>query len=312
MSLLGVLHLLLVGAGLLGQIRRPIALRNFAARRRQRRPRQRGRVGTHVGDEPVLVQALGDRHRLSRTEAQLAAGLLLQRRGHERRVGAAGIGLGLDRGHRGRSIGEGAGQGCGGPLVEHQRTLSGQLAFGVEIAAGGQAHAVHLDHLGAKVGRLASRWRSGAAVSAGDVHLCLQVPIRRRAERHAGPLALDDDAGGHRLHPAGRQTGHHLLPQNRRHLIAIQAVEDPPGLLGIDHAAVEIPRVVDRGLDGVGGDLVKHHAPYRHLGAEHLEQVPCNRLALAILIRCQIELVCVGQQALQVLHLGLLVSSDHV
>jgi hypothetical protein len=111
--------------------------------------------------------------------------------------------------------------------------------------------------------------------------------------------------------PADRRR-HHLLPQNRRHLVAVEAVEDSPGLLGIDHAAVEIPRVVDRGLDGVGGDLVKHHAPYRHLGAEHLEQVPCNRLALAILIRCEIELVRVGQQALQMLHLGLLVSGDHV
>ena len=47
--------------------------------------RERGRVGAHVGDVTVLVEALRDLHGAPRAEAQLAVGLLLQRRGGERR-----------------------------------------------------------------------------------------------------------------------------------------------------------------------------------------------------------------------------------
>ncbi len=42
------------------------------------------RVGTHVGNVAFFVQLLGDLHRLARGQAQLAVGLLLQRRSGER------------------------------------------------------------------------------------------------------------------------------------------------------------------------------------------------------------------------------------
>ena len=305
--LLRVLDLLLVGARLLWQVGRPVALRDFAACCLERRLRQRGRVGTHVGDETVFVQSLGHRHGLRRTEAQLAPRLLLQGGGHEGRVGTAGVGLGLHRGDRGRCVGQRCRQRRGLGLVQHQRTLTGQLAIGIEIAAGGQTHAVQFDHLGAEPCR--SR---RCTIPWSGCNLGLEVPIGRNLKGHAGPLAFHHDAGGHRLHPTRRQPRHHLLPQNRRHLVAVEAVEDSTGLLSIDHATIQLARVVDGRLDGIGRDLVEHHAAHRNLGAEHLQQVPRNCLTLAILIRCEEQLVRLGQQPLQMLHLGLLVAGHHV
>ena len=70
-----------------------VALADDLARLAHRDAGDRGRVRSHVGDEPdlalggldALVQPLGDRHRPLRAEAELAARLLLERRGRERR-----------------------------------------------------------------------------------------------------------------------------------------------------------------------------------------------------------------------------------
>ena len=130
----------------------------------------------------------------------------------------------------------------------------------------------------------------------GVVERGLQVPPGGRVERHALPLPLHHDTGGHRLHATGREPGHDLLPQHRRDLVAVEAVEDAAGLLGVDQAAVELAGIVDGVLDRLGGDLVEHHPPDRDLGVEHLEQVPGDGLPLAVLIRRQVELVGVLQQ----------------
>ena len=83
--LLRVLDLPVVVARRVGNRLGAVELARLVARRGDRRLRQRRRVGAHVGDVAVLVQALGDAHRVLRREAQLAARLLLERRGHERR-----------------------------------------------------------------------------------------------------------------------------------------------------------------------------------------------------------------------------------
>ena len=49
-----------------------------------------------LADVDALVEALGDLHGARRREAELARGLLLQRRGGEGRVGVALERLGLD------------------------------------------------------------------------------------------------------------------------------------------------------------------------------------------------------------------------
>ena len=59
---------------------------------------QTERVGTHIGDKTgqavlaqldAFIQLLRDAHRAARRHVQLAAGLLLERRGDERRCGGA-------------------------------------------------------------------------------------------------------------------------------------------------------------------------------------------------------------------------------
>ena len=113
-SLLRVLHLALVAARLGWNVLRAEQRRRLRARGREGGLGQRGRVGAHVGDVAVLVEALGDAHRRLRGEAELAARLLLQRRGHERRARPADVRLLLDAADR------------EGNAVEARRTVRGR------------------------------------------------------------------------------------------------------------------------------------------------------------------------------------------
>ncbi len=106
--LLRVLHLALVAARRGRNELCAVQLCGLRASRRERRLRQRRRVGAHVGDVAVLVEPLRDAHRGLRREAELAARFLLQGRRHEGRRGASGVRLLLDRAHRERGAGEGS------------------------------------------------------------------------------------------------------------------------------------------------------------------------------------------------------------
>jgi len=82
----------------------------------------------------------------------------------------------------------------------------------------------------------------------------------RAAPNEGGALAAVSVSRGHALDPAGRKPGHDLAPQDGRHLVAVEPVEDTAGLLGIDQAAIEVPPLLDGAGDGLGGDLVEDHA----------------------------------------------------
>ena len=69
---------------------------------------------------------------------------------------------------------------------------------------------------------------------------------------------------------------------------------------------------LERALDRVLGDLVEHHAPHGDLRLEHLAQVPGDRLALAVLVRREQELVGLGELLLQIRDDALLVGVDDV
>ena len=56
------------------------------------------------------------------------------------------------------------------------------------------------------------------------------------------PLSLDDHFDGDRLHTAGRKPACDFFPQQRADLIADDAVENAPGLLGIDFVLVDLAR----------------------------------------------------------------------
>ena len=63
---------------------------------------------------------------------------------------------------------------------------------------------------------------------------------------------------------------------------------------------VDLARVVDRGEDRRLGDLVEDHPVHRDaLRLQLVEQVPGDRLALAVLVGGEVELVGVLEQALE-------------
>ena len=98
-------------------------------------------VGSHVGDEAVLVQALGDAHHLAAGQTQLAAGFLLQGARHERRLRRRAVRLVLDADDRERLARE-----CGdefiGTRFGDDDDVRGRVALLVEVLAGGDACAV--------------------------------------------------------------------------------------------------------------------------------------------------------------------------
>ena len=305
--LLGVLDLVGVVARSVGQVVLAVLLQDLRTGRIQSRLRQTRGVGTHVGDEAVLVQTLRGGHRLRRGHAQLAAGLLLQRRGHERRRRLACVRLGFDGAHGHRALGERVTHGHRGRLVEEDRALvgrCGQRAVLAEVLARGEFLTGQFDERSGEL-RLVL---GGLLVTEGG----LQIPPRRDPERHALTFTLHHDTGRDGLHTPGGQPRHDLLPQHRRDLVAVEPVEDATGLLGIDEASVELTRVVDRVADRLGRDLVEDHALDGHLRVQDLEQVPRDGLSLTILIRREIELVGILQQLLQMADVVLLLGADDV
>jgi len=138
------------------------------------------------------------------------------------------------------------------------------------------------------------------------------IPIRSAGKGHAFPLALHNQSCRHRLHTAGGQTRPDLAPQHRGQLVAVQAVKDTTGLLRIDHIGVDITGLFKGLFDGVLRDLVEHHALDRHLRLERFHQMPCDGLALTILISGEIKLIGFFQGGFQISHGLALVGSDDV
>src|SRR5690606_34189662 len=135
-------------------------------------------------------------------------------------VGTAGVGLCVDGADREVRSLEGAGQGPGRLLVERQDAV-GDVAGGVEVTARGDAGAVDGDQGGVEGG--------GVAVLGEPAD---EVPIGGGGEGHPLAFALHDDADRHGLHSTGRQTGGDLFPQDGRHLVSVETVEDAASLLG--------------------------------------------------------------------------------
>ena len=291
-----------VGARLLRRILGPKKFDDLQPRGSDRLARKRGRIGAHVCDVAVLVQALGHPHRPLRGEPELPGRLLLQSRGDEGRVGPAGERLFLDLGDHGpgrrqlmpQPSGLGLQQQVGGGL---------QLAgIPVEVPSARQNSAAQSRHARGEAPRLAVL----------GLKLHLHGPVVGGYERHPLPLPLDHDPGRHRLDAARRQPRLNLLPQHGRNFVAIEPIQYPPRLLGVDQTAVDLPGVAERRFDGGLRDLVEDHPPHRHLGTQHLLEVPRDRLALAVLIRCEHQLVGAAQRAPKLGDLTPLLAGDHV
>ena len=86
----------------------------------------------------VFVEPLRDTHGALRAVVQLAAGLLLQRGGHKRRVRAAGIRFVLDRSNGEFGLLQAVGK-LGGLLLVDDGGLAFELATVIKIAPLGHA-----------------------------------------------------------------------------------------------------------------------------------------------------------------------------
>ena len=98
--LLGVLDLAVVEPRLGGDVVVAVEGGSLRSRRVEGLGRQRGRVGAHVGDVAALVEALRHPHRPLGIPPESPRGLLLQRGGHEGRLGRLRAGLLLHGGDR--------------------------------------------------------------------------------------------------------------------------------------------------------------------------------------------------------------------
>ena len=87
-----------------------------------------------------------------------------------------------------------------------------------------------------------------------------------------------------------------LRPQHRRDLVAVEPVENPPCLLGVDQATIEVPPVLDGPGDGAGVISWKTMRLTGMVGDSTSKQMPRDGLALAVLVGREIELVGVLEQ----------------
>ena len=278
---LRVLALGLVDVGLVGQRAGAEVARDDVAQFAQRIDRQVHRVGAHVADQAdgafladvhAFVELLRDLHRAARGEAELARGLLLQRRGGERRCRPALALLAGDVGDLQRA--------AGGGDDALARVLGGVAVGDGELL---EFRAVQFRQPGGE-GLRGMRARG------------FDRPVLARDEGFDFFFALDDHAQRRRLHAAGREPALHLAPQHRRQVEPDEVVQRTPRLLRIDQVAGDLARLGHRLLDRARRDLGEHHAVQRLVAdqvalAQDLRDVPADRLALAVRVGRQIEVV---------------------
>ena len=191
-------------------------------------------VGSHIGNEPdrlaadvdAFVQALGHLHGLARREAELARGLLLQRRGRERRVRIAPHGLLLHRRDAEVALLDSRLDRVGGDPVLDVELLEPLPGDGVEAGANVLA-------LGRRQQRL------DGPVLVGLEGLDLGLAVAYEPQRH-------------RLHAPGRAGSRQLAPEHGREGKADQIVERAARQIGLDQRRLDLPR----GLHGVQHGLL--------------------------------------------------------
>ena len=96
-------------------------------------------------------------------------------------------------------------------------------------------------------------------------------------------FALDDQPQGRRLNPAGRSSSANLLPQQRADLVSDQAVEDPPGLLGIHQSGIDLAGTIEGLSDGFLSDFVEENPKeFAIVVGQRFRQVPADGFSFAV------------------------------
>ncbi len=225
MSLLRVLHLGGVGAGRVREVLSAVQLLHLPARSADRRARERGGVGAHIGDVAVFVESLSDAHRAGGTKSHLATGFLLQGRRAKRGVRRATVGLSLHTAHLEVGVVQCLDEAFGTRLIEVNDGLVLEQSVSAEVFAAGHSHVVDRVQFG----------REHPLVMTGtSIERALDVPVGSTRERHALALAVNDQSSRHRLHAPRRESTHHLAPQHRANFVAVEPVKNATSFLGFD------------------------------------------------------------------------------
>ena len=216
------------------------------------------RVRTHIGDKTCFVERLCHAHGHSHGEAQLAGGFLLERGGGE---GWGGCALGGTLNHTFYDeIG----------LFARFEEVLGLLFCG----KGAVERGLDLDRIFTCAG---GQFKEGRHLIGRFAHKLFNLA-----------LALHDEANGHTLHTACRETGTHAAPEYRREFETDQAVEHAACLLRINEVEVDMARMLNGGEDSGLRDFVENDALcLRGVQFEHFGEVPRDGFSLAVLIGSQ-------------------------
>jgi hypothetical protein len=259
MRFLGVLGLAAVLPRFIRQIAGVVAIRDCSAGGADRLSGHLYAVGPHVGDEPVLIERLGEPHRVAGGKAQFASRFLLQGRGGERRRRVLAERLGFDRDD-------------GEPAVLDD--LLGRVRRAL-IANRQPVELLAIERDQARGERRAIRLEIGR-----------DLPIFLRFEQLDVAFAVDDQAERDRLDPPRRFGSRQLAPQDRRQREPDQIIECAARPVGIDQILIEPARMGHRLRhrrfgDGVEGDAIDLGGERLAL-PEHFLDVPADRLAFAV------------------------------
>ncbi len=138
--------------------------------------------------------------------------------------------------------------------------------------------------------------------------LHVERPVFLRYEGADFPFPVDDQAQGHGLDPARRQSAAHLLPEQGADLVTHQPVQDAARQLCVHLVLVDSPRVLEGLQDGVLGDFVKEHpVDIFGLARQFFVEVLADGFPFAIGVGREIDVVDPlgrGAQFLDHLHLG--------
>ena len=171
-------------------------------------------------------------------------------------------------------------------LRELHGVLRAQRAVLREVAALGDALAVDRGEPGRERAGVERARRCPSTRRRGTA--CARAPARRRAASpptaRARPTAPASPSARAPARPRSRRDGRGCAapPARRRGWSSMSRVS------------------VERALDRGPRDLVEDHAAHRHLRLQHLDEVPGDRLAFAVFVRREQELVGVLQLRLQV------------
>ena len=260
----------------------PIGLGNIRTHLLDHFIRNTGRIGTHVRDEPhvamswdlyAFIQVLRKHHRFLRAEIQLIDGILLH--------GGGGVGrlcLALLSGLRD------SGDFRFFPLDPFDRSIR---LFPI----------MELRILPVDLGQL----RFEGLIFLRLVH-GFDRPVLDRDKSTDLLFSFADKAGRDRLHAACGKTTVDLPPQPWRELVTHQTVEDTARLLGIDTVKIDRLRILDRFTDRRRRDLMESntHLVFR-IHIQKLRQMPGDRFAFAIRVRCQKDIAALVRRFLQIL-----------